>query len=994
MKNLTILSIVASGLSFVFEAHGGVYYTTENLPRYGVATKSVWSDADAGIATSWQDHNDGSSTAVVRHGAAFTGKTVENDQPFLMHGLEIDLPSSAVWVGWWQQKGEPFALGAGGLTVKNGRFFVGNKNPWSTVRLDTDQTWTGSEGTYFSIGTEYETYFGRAKAADGVGALTIAGGLNACFFAPDNDLSDVAVTVRDSAKLWLFDVIDARLNAKKLIFSGDGVRMEFGEPLPTTVFHYPVDKAISPTNIVAIDHAHLACEVVLDAGADLSACGGIYALTNLTVSGVGQSVISGDLTFTQALNRVKFAADGASLEFATKNTAAEGVAVGFAIEGPGTLKVTDMSCITGAVSIGEDARFECVFAGVDAVAPVFSGAGTLIVHGDEDGIVYLPSTSLEAFTGTILFDTGTLVLDEPLAEGRLAMADATLVVADSDQRIVTDTPVTEAMTVSSGETLVVYGNGLKADTPLILSGGTVRFMRSATISSPVTVAESGAILETASADVVGTLAGQLTSISSASAGTQLTGEGAIRFTRGGEFSGKGNGLKSLAGTAIFDGGTYVFKNCGSIGLLDSDSGKQSSYGRKWLVTNGAVLRAEAANDTTGTRIDFEVTGDGWTGNWSFDRISELEVANGGTIELGAHVYLKIGKYFSKGCLRIAAGGVVRQTSSSGNILLGYSTMGWGVVNLAARGLLELAMPLQITYDKSGFGKGQLVWEGGTLKVAGVFPEKEAFLLKYHGTPGTGDAQEWIASLRLATELSGDDCVLDLSDLGLRETPIANVPQNFERAEWFGTGTLTVKGGKTIVMNSFASGGGLALEGDGTTVVLPADVQFHDADKRAATVNASPRATWYKTIPDVLPGLSLKSFVSKGIGVHLVCEKESAMLSVNDVFAHAGGEFANDTFAFPGGLSVANVAFAENAVVGGNGRVPPLSISVNISLASVLGSSVRDGVQPSSFVAFEALGTLDGWPVWTPSGAGRFDPHVSHTSRQIFFTTAATRILIR
>ena len=991
MKIATVLIGCAAASVWTAQAKVERYWTKDKIPRYYNAEKEIWTNAVNEVA-SWKKVCGENSIAVIQHGSAFTGQTVENSDAFTAYGLEIDIPESETWIGWWQI-GNPISIGAGGVDVKKGRFFIGYKNA-SDVILTADQVWTGSGNggkMYFSLGTVYERYFARATANAGVTSFGIAGGLNACFFAPDNDFKNVTVTVRDQAKLWLFDVVDARLNAKKLIFSGDGNRMEFGTPLPDTVFHYPVDSAVAPTNIVAIDHAHLAPQVELNDGADLTAVDGIYALTNLTVSGNG-SEITGSLDFTQAVSRITFAVEGSSLTFKTKNTVANDMAAGFAVSGPGTLTVEDMTPFAGTVMIGDGAVFACTL-GVGSAVPTFTGAGTLAVHAQENGFVYLSSAALAGFSGKIVFDTGTLVLDEPLADGRLTVESGTVVYGSESALIVTDMPVTESLTIAPGQTLSVYGNGLAAETTLTLAGGTVRFMRTATIAAPVTISAAGSVVETAAENVVGTFSGKVTSSISGTGntGTSLAGEGCIRFTGGGDFTGQGNSLRSYNGSAVFDGGTYLFHNCGAIGLFDLNDTSPSEYGRRWRVVNGAVLKLSADSLVSGTRVDLEVAGDGQT--WEYSRDSVLEVQDGGTVEIGENTYLKIGKYFSKGTLRIASGGVVKQTASSGHILLGYSTMGWGEVCLEDGGDLELVNPLCVRYDNVGYVKGSFHWSGGTVKVLGGFPESEATLLRYAGTPAETDAPENVASLRLWTKIDGETCVLDLTDLPSRATPLANVPAGFERAEWFGTGTLTVKGGKTFVMNSFASGIGLALEGDGTAVVFPENAQFHDNAKRTATENVSPRHDQYKTIPDLLPDLSLKAFTAKGRNIRVVSENATNMLSVAEVTAATGGEFANDTLAFPGGLSVVNLTFAENSVVSGNGAAKTLDVAGSIALPSSALYSAK-GANGAAFVAFRAGGSLTGGEtVWTRIKSGP-KPVVDEVAKEIRFIPIGIVISIR
>ena len=182
----------------------------------------------------------------------------------------------------------------------------------------------------------------------------------------------------------------------------------------------------------------------------------------------------------------------------------------------------------------------------------------------------------------------------------------------------------------------------------------------------------------------------------------------------------------------------------------------------------------------------------------------------------------------------------------------------------------------------------------------------------------------------------------------------------DRAEWFGTGTLTVKGGKPFTMNSFGSGLGLVLEGDGTTVTFPDAAQFHDNAICEARRNVEPGPARYSVFTNLLADVSLKSFTAKGRRVKIVSENATNTLSVASAVATAGGEFSNNTITFPGGLSVTNLAFASESVIGGNGAFPVLHVEGDITLPSTLLYSAVGGGR-MTFTAFEAGGALVGSP---------------------------------
>ena len=397
-------------------------YSKQKIPEGFLKSSAVWTNS-TGDVVSWNNYNDGNTIAVLNHNGD-SGGSSDCLWQFNAYGLVVNMSDDQDY--WRQRQSSSFVLGAGGVDVKKGNFFISNsvESEPAILNLAANQTWTGSGASgnnmYFSVGNIKVKYSGpsaKVMASTGVTSLDITGGLNAGFFGSGNELGNVTVTVSDTAKLWLFKDADARLNAKKLVLSGDGTHMSFGGVLPVKGWGATYGVRYNPTNIVAVDNFHLAPEVELANGADFSANKGIYAITNLTVSGTGESVISGSLTFTQAVSRVTFANSSAELKFATANKVADGLSAGFEVVGPGTLKVTDMSPFTGAINVASGATFECAPSTNTVVGAAFSGAGTISVNADGT-VVYIPPASIANFTGGIVVESGTLVLDEELAEGR------------------------------------------------------------------------------------------------------------------------------------------------------------------------------------------------------------------------------------------------------------------------------------------------------------------------------------------------------------------------------------------------------------------------------------------------------------------------------------------------------------------------------------------------------------------------------------------------
>ena len=574
--------------------------------------------------------------------------------------------------------------------------------------------------------------------------------------------------------------------------------------------------------------------------------------------------------------------------------------------------------------------------------------------------------------------------------------------SSNDPLLVTDAVRSEAsITVSSNETLSVYGNGLTAATALTLAGGTVKFFTDATVASPVTVTRPGSKFRTDALAVTGTVAGVITASipgNDETAGLQMRGPGCIRLTGGGNFSGKANPFHLYEGSAVFDDGTWTFHNCLAAGChytAQKDKNSSSTCGKRWTIRNSAVFRIDGYN--SGFTTTLAAYGHAHSSSYSYE--SYIDIIDGGTVELGNHAHLLAGNYMARGTIRVANGGVVKLTSTTSRIILGSSVTAWGILRLEEGGRIELSSPIirkhrsdQVAWQP----QGQFIWNGGTLKVNSNFSASEATLLRLDGTAPSSDDPAVLKGLRIWTKIMGENCVLDLSDLPDRETPLANVPIDNDRAEWFGTGTLTVKGGKPFTMNSFGSGLGLVLEGDGTTVTFPDAAQFHDYATRVATQNVEPGSARYSTFTNLLADVSLKSFAAKGCGVRLVSENATNTLTVAEAAAAAGGEFANDTIVFPGGLEITNLTFAAGSVLVGNGAAAPLSVVGDIALpnAAML-YSVSSGGGSSEFTAFTAGGSLTGTPAsWTKVGGRNFKPVVNAVAKTIGFVKTGTLVVIQ
>ena len=924
LKRFAVLALALGAGACAF-ADTTTLHSKEATPEYMGLSTEAWTN-DVGTVAKWDDYNDGNTIAHICHTGvanAYYQSTITSGD-FNFYGLDIEL-SKRTTLAKWRQMAGTVAVGAGGINVRSANYNIGcgnNATEQMTLKLTADQTWTGSNtsgATYLHVGglgkkdgsSMVCPLKSRLVAAEGVTSLRIDGKLQAMLYSPDNDLSSVTVTVADSALLFLSDLVDARLNAAKLVLSGSGSRMAFGATSDSEAkpWFYPMSDSFATTNIVAIDHAHLAPVVELNAGAGFSANGGVWGLTNLVVSGAADSIstISGSLTFAQPTTKIEFSS-GATLSLDTDNAAADGVSPGFVLSGSGTLCVRDVAPFTGAVEVGEGTTFKVVTAAGDAVSypGAITGAGALAVDATAQE-VYLPSTVLASFTGAISVLGGTLVLDAPLADGRLTVADGASVLYGSDSLVVTDAVRTETkITVGTDQTLRVFGNGLTAATTVELNGGTLRFESTATVASPISLVADASAIETAAASVTGTITGAFTSSLPGEAtydsgkGTRIRGEGCVKLSGGGEFTGFPNKFFSEDGTVWFCGGEWKFTQtrCG----LTYSAKDTGTYGRKWLVSDGATLTVVGVGSGDNSRSSLEAQG--LNNQYDYTNESAVEVRDGGKVELGAYSRLILGHTQATGRLTVGKDGEVKVTAATAEIRVGYSMVTTGIIELGSGGVLETCVPfihaMSSAYESTQT-QGRFYWNGGTLKIGAKFPASEATLFRNSATTKWDSANN---SLRTWVKVMGDDCTLDLSDLPERETALANVPAGLQRSEWFGTGRLTVKGGRPFTFQSLPNGITLRAEGEGTQILIPSGVEIHDYEKCVANEIVKAGKLVYETLSNCLSTLTAKLEVAGGtIDLGGVTTTISAL--AGDV-ASSGGAITNDASAtYPATVTVQN-----------------------------------------------------------------------------------------
>ena len=843
----------------------------------------VWKNADGDTVT-WTNGND----------AVWKSVPSDNATPsfnLTMNSLTLD--TSTYRSGFWLDGGT-YRIGAGGVTfAQRASIPVGAYGGTRRVVLTASQEWKGTQsGSYshFMIGYPgsywscREYWSMKLEVNNGVEWWKISGLLNVWIGGKNDQLGNVDVTVESPARLMLVSrhtvsgavrYGDARLAAKKLILKGDGY------PLVTSTLAFPNGHASDLYGVNTLDAAHLAPVLELADGADLALANGVFAIPDVRVSGTGESHVTGIITNNLATTAVTFS-DGATLYLDA--SIYDGAAGSSAINatGSGTLKInTKKYSATGAISLGADITMCLV--GDGGVTFPFSGGAAIELDIGTGVTNCLSDAALAGYVGRpVKVTSGTLIVqshDSMAIPGLNLSADGGEIVYASDcPLIVTDAARQEAsITVGAGEELLVFGNGLTSATALSLTGGTVKFMRTATIASPISVSGAVSQIATWTNGICGTIAGAVT----AAKDIKIAGPGRMEFTAGATFSGD-TSLNAYDGEVELRSGNYAFGSSGFIlvGTATTAATGNSWVGtwcRKFVVGDGANVTFTAHNTSASVaHIKVHPLPDGA----GYKRESVFEIATNGTVTLPNTSDISLGNNQNIGTLHINGGTL--SLGEYGRIFLGNGGWATGYLKMDA-GTLRLGGYITRSVVS---GMGYVIWNGGTIRVDQTWIDGRACLIypTGDGIPGKRN------TMRVSVNVAGEDCVLDLT--GCRFASMTNMASQYNGMfnEWWGRGQLTVKGGKNFVMTSIPDGLRLRLEGDGTTVTFPCDGKVYDYD--TCLVNCQwrdpYRAPTYNVTNSWLSSMTFANVTFAGTNCSFVCEREATPVYATNVTVTASG----------------------------------------------------------------------------------------------------------
>lgn len=281
------------------------------------------------------------------------------------------------------------------------------------------------------------------------------------------------------------------------------------------------------------------------------------------------------------------------------------------------------------------------------------------------------------------------------------------------------------LVVGPDEVVQVWGDGLTADVAVELAGGTLQVCRDGVIvASALTVTESSAI--SADEGTEGLFAGVLTS--AAGKNLDFSGKGRKVFAGGATFSEKST-FWQVAGDILVSNATW------SVGA-DVDVGMKERAGKFVIRDNGELLMAK---NTSSHMFAVDVTDE--------DAEGVLEICEGGKVKLGPQSMFRLGSSpSSHGILRIN-GGIYTDEQASSIQGLGWASTAFGRIEL-----------LKGTYNptgsiRSGAGKGEFLWRGGTYEInhSGYF---SAMIFRARTNTSAGPSA-------IPFIIDGPDCVLDI-----------------------------------------------------------------------------------------------------------------------------------------------------------------------------------------------------------------------------------------
>ena len=658
---------------------------------------------------------------------------------------------------------------------KNNRYFsLSESQVWKGPAAEV----TSSSSARINVGGSWNyMYAGGALTAPKEIDLVLEGDLWTYFYYPANAMTNINLIARKPVRIGLscpganstYAALPAAekwigtINAKTITFDGD----------VNLVIDYLNER------VPVITAEMLSRKIILKNGAAFGVSGKKWSGVSFA-AGAGNGTMTGtysplDEVFTLS------AEAGATLDAsgATFKQAAD-APTSLALEGPGTIRLAvDRVLLAGGVS-AVSAALELTGSG-SWTAPLSSARGLAIAA---EGSIAVSDEALAGYgQDEIAVTSGTLILESAASipqgckvvtsgTGALSLADPSGFDADvhmgGTQNFQTDNALVvsdaarenETLAVPAGQTLHVFGSGLKDSSSVSLAAGaSIVFHRTATVSAAVTIA--GASTISAAADAEGTFAGPVTigNSSTATGACDIYAYGAIVFagaTRGYKTPlYQRSGLIVVRGGLVLNGSGGGFYMCAGRCVVTNCTMSSSTYGHVYL----------NLPDQTGDVL--------------------LEIASGGKLSMGNNGTLCIGgsNRFES---RVLINGGTMDDASPDWVKFNDGGTGNGVFEFAS-GLMNSERRFLTSHKPgSGTGAAKFIWRGGTWKlkrIANTYVNHHLF-------------QANAADCGIEFSVEGPDCVLDLSSFVFADS-ISNFNGGVSTMVGRPGAKLTVKGKKNV-----------------------------------------------------------------------------------------------------------------------------------------------------------------------------------------------------
>ena len=504
--------------------------------------------------------------------------------------------------------------------------------------------------------------------------------------------------------------------------------------------------------------------------------------------------------------------------------------------------------------------------------------------------------------------------------------------------IVNDSPYVGDITISAGDELKVYGDGLTAATKIWLKGGTMNVYADVAIRSSITQDVSSVVKVESGCKA--TFLGKVTIKNVADTQNRMSTYGDVVFAGGVNCGTKWDQLFAFSGTV-----SILTNNCtisGSCGILDTGAAT------RFTISDGATVTLKDGQKVLPSRIQGTAS-------------PVLEISDGGTLEITAadHSFYLGGS--SPATMLIKDGGKFSMRTAYGYFFLAHKSDNNPTIDLRSGGVFETRSPIIRYMSTNGDWHRNIWhfnWNGGTLRplrafqssswMKGIFCQNNGLTDHYKSSY---DAVNNSNFLGFDFNILGSDCVLDLTELHNVEpnSVITNaLACNFRTGEamygggFYGASSacLTVRGGAMAFNHFKPNGMKLKLE-SGAKVVFPSVTNtWVFSEIEIAATNASV------VVDDISDG---------------------AKVGVGTVTVDAAGEWVTGEKIVADSIEITNMTFAANSlwtIPVANGVTPSLSLLGSLTFPSSLRYSQRGLGKIAQSRVISAANPIVGNPEWT------------------------------